>query len=158
MTVVSTRSAMCVGESNTLTVSGASSYSWSSASSATSVVISPTATSSYSVVGTSTDGCSSTNTVSQTVDLCTGIVTNIAPLYSGISVFPNPNNGRFEVSFPELTNVTIEVYTLVGQRIINLTDVSSGASVNLLDYDNGIYFVRVILDNKVIANQKVVKQ
>ncbi|MCC6370711.1 MAG: T9SS type A sorting domain-containing protein [Bacteroidia bacterium] len=158
MTVVSTRSTICVGESNTLTVSGASSYSWSSSASGASVVISPTVTTAYSVVGTSTNGCSSTNTVSQTVDLCAGIANNGVGLNVGITVFPNPNNGRFEILLPGLTNVTVEVYSLVGQQIIRVTDVSTSASVNLTNYDNGIYFVKVIENNKIIANQKVVKQ
>ena len=158
ITVVNTRPTMCLGESNTLSASGASSYSWSTSSSGASVVINPTITTSYSVVGTSAEGCSSTSTVNQIVDLCTGITSPGAMADSKISVYPNPNNGRFEVSVSGLTNVTVEVYSLIGQQIFRVTDVSSSVNVSLADYDNGIYFVRVVQNNKIIANQKVVKQ
>lgn len=48
---------LCYGNNITLTVSGASSYSWSTGSSSTTVVVNPTVNVGYSVVGTNTNGC-----------------------------------------------------------------------------------------------------
>jgi hypothetical protein len=63
---------ICVGESVTLTASGATTYSWSpatglSATSGASVTASPTATTTYTVTGT-TDGCSAAQNVTVTVN------------------------------------------------------------------------------------------
>jgi hypothetical protein len=51
---------VCAFSSATLTVSGAVTYSWSTGSSAASVVVNPSITSVYNVVGTDAQGCSST--------------------------------------------------------------------------------------------------
>jgi hypothetical protein len=53
----------CPGNSFTLMASGASSYSWSTSSTSSSIVVSPSLTTTYSVTGTNTLGCSKTNTV-----------------------------------------------------------------------------------------------
>lgn len=156
--VVNTHSTICSGESNTLTASGAASYSWSSGSTLATAVISPTVTSSYSVVGTSTDGCSSSTVVSQNVDLCTGISAITKSVMAEVSLFPNPNNGFFEISISDKENVSVEIYTMLGQRIMGISKLSDKTAINLSDFDNGIYLIRVIKQDKVIATQKMIKQ
>lgn len=54
-------------QSTTLTVSGASTYSWSTGDTTSSIVVSPTSTNIYSVTGTDNDGCTGTATVTVTV-------------------------------------------------------------------------------------------
>lgn len=49
--------ALCEGSSATLTANGATSYTWNSGSNATSISVNPTITSSYSLSGTSSEGC-----------------------------------------------------------------------------------------------------
>ncbi len=58
---------ICVGRSASLTVSGATNYSWTSGSTSASVALSPTTTASYSVTGTFSTGCSDTKTATVTV-------------------------------------------------------------------------------------------
>jgi gliding motility-associated-like protein len=67
-TVIITASSntLCVGDSVTLTASGANSYLWSNGSSNTVIVVTPTASSSYSVLG-DVSGCTSTANTSVTV-------------------------------------------------------------------------------------------
>ena len=50
---------ICLGYSQTLTASGGVSYAWSTSARTASVTVSPTATSTYSVIVTDTNGCSS---------------------------------------------------------------------------------------------------
>ena len=62
---------ICIGNSTTLTATGASTYTWSAnaASATTSTVdVNPTATDIYTVTGTSANGCSSVKTRTVTVD------------------------------------------------------------------------------------------
>jgi len=54
---------ICIGNSSTLTGSGASSYLWNTGSTATSIVVSPSVNSSYTVTGTDAIGCSNVDTV-----------------------------------------------------------------------------------------------
>ncbi|MGZ3900238.1 MAG: T9SS type A sorting domain-containing protein, partial [Bacteroidia bacterium] len=48
---------ICGGGSSTLTAAGASTYSWSTGSTAASVIVSPTVNTTYTVSGTSANGC-----------------------------------------------------------------------------------------------------
>lgn len=59
---------ICIGESSSLTATGASTYAWSSGQTTSSVVLTPTTSASYTVVGTSVDGCVSSNVAGVTVN------------------------------------------------------------------------------------------
>ncbi len=52
-------SAICLGNSGILTANGATTYTWNTGSNSNSIVVSPTTTTTYSVIGTNTNGCSS---------------------------------------------------------------------------------------------------
>ncbi len=58
---------ICIGNSATLTVSGATTYTWSNSSNFTSIVVTPTLPTTYSVTGT-TAGCSSSTMVTVNVN------------------------------------------------------------------------------------------
>jgi hypothetical protein len=59
---------ICDGSSETLTASGATTYSWSSGGSAATEIVTPTTTSNYTVTGTDGNGCVNTATVLVTVN------------------------------------------------------------------------------------------
>ena len=58
---------ICSGNSTTLTVSGASSYSWNTSSTSSAIAVSPVTTSNYSVIGTAVSGCTNTAVKTLTV-------------------------------------------------------------------------------------------
>ncbi len=70
LTLSSTHNLICVGQSATLAAFGADTYAWSNGPSTSSFIITPTTntTSTYTVVGTSTAGCSSTAIISPSVN------------------------------------------------------------------------------------------
>ena len=59
---------ICLGQSTTLTASGASSYAWDNGSIGQSIVISPTLTQTYVVTGTDVNGCTNTKSITVTVN------------------------------------------------------------------------------------------
>lgn len=63
LTATSTPTALCVGNSATLNVSGASNYTWSTGSTAASTQVSPVVSTVYNVNATSGPGCSASKTV-----------------------------------------------------------------------------------------------
>lgn len=135
----SSSSLICTGNSATLSATGASSYNWNPGSlSGTSVVVSPTINTTYTVVGSNAAGCTNTRTVSITVSACTGI--NEAQVTNGIiSIYPNPNNGEFTLTVPEQGQYSI--INSIGQtvEIINVKEDSQTISVQGLA--DGIYYV-----------------
>ena len=70
--------AICAGQSTTLTTNAVSGYSWSTGAITQSIVVTPGATTSYTVVGTSSAGCVASNVITVTV-------TPSAPVLSVIS-------------------------------------------------------------------------
>lgn len=58
---------ICTGNTTTLTASGGVSYVWSTTATSTSITVNPTASQTYSVVGTDANGCSNSTTFSVTV-------------------------------------------------------------------------------------------
>src|SRR5581483_6100539 len=86
---------VCAGMPSTLNATGATSYSWSNGASTSSVVVTPSASTVYTVTGT-TAGCSRSSTVSVSVVICTGLV-SANSLNPEIKIFPNPNTGEFSI-------------------------------------------------------------
>jgi len=73
-----------------------------------------------------------------------------------ISVYPNPSSGVFQLNCA-LENAMYVIYNIAGEEIANGTFLSSGTvSVDLSTEATGIYFVRVVADEKVYT-QKLLK-
>jgi len=65
LVVSATHTVTCPGVTNTLTVSGASNYTWSTVQTGPSITVAPTSNTTYTVVGISTAGCQlGSNTIS----------------------------------------------------------------------------------------------
>jgi gliding motility-associated-like protein len=63
LTITPTPTSICIGGSATITVAGANTYTWlPGGSTAASIAVSPTVTTTYSVIGTDLIGCSTTQT------------------------------------------------------------------------------------------------
>lgn len=140
LSVSSTSNTICVGETATLTVSGASSYTWNTTSTLTSIPVSPTINTSYSVTGIDTHGCSNSSSFSQVVSPCTGI--NEQQSVNSIKIFPNPSVGKFTFEFEAIQSKTaIEVYDNLGKiiykSVINNID---KVTIDISDHSKGIYY------------------
>lgn len=139
VTVVPTRTAICKGETNTLTATGASTYSWSAPGTGSAIVISPTATAFYTVTGTDNNNCKSEVIVTAKVNLCSGIA-EVGAKSSQISVYPNPNNGDFSIRAE--SNLQLLLVNSLGQ-VVRIIDAEAGHTVDVHAHDlsAGVYFL-----------------
>jgi len=71
-------------------------------------------------------------------------VPTVANRSSMISVFPNPNNGVFEVEMNSFEAGEIEIYDLNGRMVYNQTISTANPQINAASLDNGCYFVCLI--------------
>lgn len=78
-TVAVSSSTICIGAAATLTTSGASTYSWSTGATTSSIVVSPGSTTNYTVTGTDAFGCKDIKTTSVTVNPLPSITTSASP-------------------------------------------------------------------------------
>jgi hypothetical protein len=149
---------ICAGESATLLATGAGAYNWigsngSQMSTVGFIVITPTATTVYTVNGYSQEGCESAAVVvTQNVAACAGIAMNEL---TSFEVYPNPNNGSFIISAPYSANYSI--MNAAGQLIREGQTGTGNTQIDLADYSNGLYFVRIQSNNQTSAI-KVIKQ
>lgn len=145
VSIVASRSIVCLGETIILSGSGASSYTWNTnpVQTSSAIAISPTANTSYTVTGLGLNGCINTATTIVKISFCTQITEQKSQNIS-VSVFPNPTSGKFfiEVSTGNVTNILI--VNLIGETILN--EKWNGRDKNEIDlsrYASGIYFLNV---------------
>lgn len=82
-TVAVSNATVCVGSSANLSATGATSYSWNTGATTSSIVVTPTITSNYTVVGTNAAGCSNTRTVNVTVNTLPNTAVSSSTICSG---------------------------------------------------------------------------
>jgi hypothetical protein len=73
---------------------------------------------------------------------------------SNITVFPNPANCNFTITIPPTTS-QISILSSLGQ-IIQRTFVDKQTSFNFDIWENGIYFIQIISDKKIITKKIIV--
>jgi hypothetical protein len=92
---------------------------------------------------------------------CPGIIDNIEEIeLASIPVFPNPVEGNlfFSGIGLESQNVTVELFSLTGQIIRSKQmTLQTLNSIELDDLNTGIYLVRILANQKVIALSKINK-
>ena len=153
---VTNNTLLCVGETATLTASGATSYTWNTTANTAAIAVSPTVATSYTVTGTDANGCVNTATISQATSLCTGI-SSIENNRSDIFAYPNPTNGLVQITIPqELFGNTMVLTNTFGQAIESRIIDNTTMDYDLQNLATGIYFIQVKTSNGIIT-KKVIK-
>ncbi len=155
VTAVASRSAMCKGESNSVSASGATSYSWSTGASTASFAVTSSlvTTYNYSVVGIGSNACSGTASVQVKVNACTGL-NELSQNNDALIVYPNPSAGDFKIQSQQA--IELKLMNALGQLVQNLKlDESNHFEMHVSGLSNGVYFVSGISHEKEI-NQKIV--
>jgi hypothetical protein len=154
---VSNSSLICSGQSATLTASGANSYTWSTGSNNATVSITPSVTTSYTIVGTNTLGCSASMIVTQNVSACTGIA-SLNATSSTLNVYPNPGNGLFVIHYPGAHSTAfVEVMDISGKVVAKQDLLKEHNELDLTGLDNGVYMALIMEQNVRTAAFKLIK-
>ncbi|HRD37898.1 MAG TPA: T9SS type A sorting domain-containing protein, partial [Bacteroidia bacterium] len=142
LTVSTSNSLICVGQTASLTANGANIYTWSTTSSGSMIPVSPTITTTYSVTGIDVNGCSGSISITQSVSTCAGF--NEFSDNAEIKVFPNPSEGKFllQLNLNDHT-VLIEILDVAGKRLRYFVAKSNETLIDLTEFRSGIYFLRV---------------
>lgn len=142
---ISGDSVLCEGETATFTAGGANSYTWSEGTFNQLLLVSPLANTTYTLEGTSTEGCTTMKTISVVVSPCTDIVENSVD--GLLRIYPNPTNGKVLVDVPRHLQLTI--FDNMG-RVIFEKNLSEGThSIDLKNYPNGVYILKASYQNQI---------
>lgn len=139
---VSQSTLVCAKQNIVLTASGVQSYSWSTGATSSSIAVSPTVNTSYTVTGsgTNTNSCKVISVISLTVVDCTGL--DNLDSDGTLKVYPNPTNGK--VTFETKNQIKIQITDNIG-RLVFEKEIEQGINtIDLSSYASGIYQVKVL--------------
>lgn len=156
LNITTNNTLICAGQSVTLNVTGANSYTWNTASVGQSITISPTVTTTYSVTGTATNGCYNTAIFSQSVALCTDLTSNEIKS-PNVKIYPNPFVNAVNLIVDKTEFSFIEVYNSVGSVIFQSQIKQNEIKIELGSNPNGIYFIYLKSEMGFVV-RKIVKQ
>lgn len=142
VSIVTSSNLICAGNPVVLTAGGGTTYLWNTGATSSSITVSPTVTTSYSVTGTSAEGCNKLAVHTQSVNPCTGIA-SLAAAGKAIRLYPNPSNGLITLEFGFEGDKTITVSNAVGQTLRQLTTSDEKLMLDLSGEAKGIYLVKV---------------
>ncbi len=150
---VSNLSLICIGQTASLTASGANTYTWSTASTNTVIAVSPGITTTYTISGTDGNGCENFSIITQSVSTCTDIFITKQNKNNLINVYPNPFTNEVTVSINHQTKTKLQVFNSLGSLVYSTELKESVLEINLKDQPNGIYFIQV-----GSATKKIIKE
>lgn len=146
-----TANTICKGETAELSGSGAPNFNFATNMgffSGSPIIVTPQATTIYSVTGISSLGCEGKTTFILNVEACVGL-NQVSKTLSGLSVYPNPTTGIFTVELPTNSAKTIVVTDIAGRVVLNTNSTNEKININLNAFANGIYYVKVQSEDAV---------
>jgi len=82
---------------------------------------------------------------------------------NNFNIYPNPNNGMFNISFTFETsnNISLNIYNSLGELVfeeyLNNYSGEYNNTIDLDSYGKGIYFITISSENRII-NRKIIIQ
>lgn len=148
--IISSSNLICSGQSVTLTANGAINYTWSTNSTSQSIAISPSTTTTYSLTGTDINGCANTIAFTQSVSLCTPILSEQNKL-TEINIFPNPFENSITIINYNGIQGQVYIYDSMGSVIFKTAINKERTDIDLNDKKAGLYILRIgLLTRKII--------
>ncbi len=143
VTAVSNLSLICIGQTASLTASGANTYTWNTTSNNAVIAVVPTITTSYTVNGTGANGCVNSAIITQSVSTCTGILSSKGNESNNLSAYPNPFNNKITVFISNNGETNLQIFNALGSLIYSIDTKENKFEIDLDNQPKGIYFVRV---------------
>jgi hypothetical protein len=143
ITIGAVPTTICAGDVIALNATGGTSYQWSSMFgmvSANPYPVMPMVNASYTVTGTGSNGCKGNAVASFIVTTCTGVDKHAA---GGLTVFPNPGPGVYQIGFAGEGKRHIAVIDLTGRKVLDATTTASSHELNLANFAAGVYYLQI---------------
>jgi len=68
---------------------------------------------------------------------------------NGINVMPNPSNGIFKLVNPSQEEISIKVFSILGNQILENSSITAENMIDLSDQQNGIYLLQIQMGDQV---------
>lgn len=129
-----------IGQSATLTINGSAgtTYSLNGVSTPTTIVVSPTVTTTYTFTSANSSGCQYTTYYTQYAGMSVG-VQSLNTQIGYFKVYPNPNNGIFYLKSD--VKETVRIINELGE-IVNVIELAPDTEFQVSDLSSGIYVIQ----------------
>lgn len=87
--------------------------------------------------------------------VCNPTSTNILNQEKNITIYPNPANESITIKY-ENQYFNVELYNIIGNKISTKSSCLNSEIINTKDLKSGVYFLKILSDNKQINIQKIV--
>lgn len=160
LSITSSDSLVCEGQVISVSSTGAVTYTWSNGTIGTSANYTIFATTNtISVSGSDVNACIGTNSFVQLLDNCT----MLQSLYSNrktLDIYPNPFAVYFTVTYNGFSGsaLKVEILNYLGQLIKTESLQTASQKLYMDDFANGIYFVRISEQGRLVLDKKIIKQ
>ncbi|MCU0359623.1 MAG: T9SS type A sorting domain-containing protein [Bacteroidia bacterium] len=136
---------LCSGEAASLNATGANTYTWSTGTTGSNLIVAPLVTTVYIVTGTDANNCSNMFTITQNVDECLSINEAPTEVLDYISVSPNPFGNSFSITnnSPYIIEYDIRIFNALGALVHSSHIQEKSVSIDLSTNSSGIYFIQV---------------
>ncbi len=143
---------ICIGEEAQLKASGGLTYLWSTGDTNKNITVSPTRTTTYTLIATRGDVTNS-DTIVVTVENCNDNA-DTENLNAGFDVYPNPTTGLLNINVRNNINNDLNLIlvsmngSVVYSDKVNANGGSLSKQIDLSRFAKGIYFVRLFNTNQ----------
>jgi hypothetical protein len=158
LTAQTSKTLLCIGNTATLSAFGASTYTWSTGQIGLTTTVSPSTTTTYTLIGAVNGLCTQTITFTQNVDPCVGLDEHSAA-GTVLNIYPNPGIGVFTIfvsSYSEKTR--LEIFNAIGQLILSKNLHSQQTDLDLRLLPKGLYFAKLSEKAEAIRTVRLIIQ
>lgn len=153
---VTGKNSVCKNVTQTLSISGtATTYSWSGFTQTSTLVISPSVTTVYSITASNTlTGCTSKKNYTVTVLPCLGLTDQDGE--ASVVIFPNPNTGGVCNIQSGVKIIMVQVFDQQGRLVLE----EKGKSIQNFETKKlpaGLYYVKLNSDNSVYRDKLLIE-
>ena len=70
--------------------------------------------------------------------------------FNNIKLYPNPTNSILNIEFQnDISNGTIEVYDLLGKKVLNQALTNNSIKLNVANWNDGLYLIKILSEDSV---------
>ena len=88
---------------------------------------------------------------------CLAVTLNTYQENSSINIYPNPSDDIINIEIENIKNATLEIYNLGGKLIFSKKLHSKLEKIDVSDFPDGIYIVKIMQDMDVNVRKMVLK-
>ncbi len=144
----------CTGQTATLSASGANTYSWSTGSTSSTIVVTPTVNTTYTLSGFYPNGCKNVALLTQSMS-CVGI-SELNMGQPSLVIHPNPCHSNLNIQIDNTAKQNSIVLTdAIGKIVLEKRIKNGDNTMDVSGIAKGLYYCILYTENKISGVSKL---